>query len=191
VVPVVGDFMERYPQVEIELKVSDREVDLVAEHLDLVVRIREMKDSALRARRLGELRVVVFGAPAYFVEHSRPQHPDDLARHKCVVRLTDRDAETWPFRIGGRRKSVRVSGPFRSDSTAAANAAVVRGIGIGFAPLWQVRSLVDRGDVEIILEDFEVARIPIFAVWPPTKMPLAKAQLFADFLAARLKRERL
>jgi len=191
VVPAVCDFMERYPQVEIELKVSDQEVDPVADRLDLVVRIREMRDSALKARRLGELRVVVFGAPAYFAKHGRPTHPDDLARHECVVRLTEADAETWLFRIDGKRKSVRVNGRFRSDSTAAGNAAVARGIGIGFAPLWQVRHLVDSGDVEILLEAFEVARIPIHAVWLPTKRPLAKAQLFADFLAARLKRERL
>jgi DNA-binding transcriptional LysR family regulator len=78
----------------------------------------------------------------------------------------------------------------RTDSTAAANAAVACGAGIGFAPLWLVR-LVDRGEVEIILEDFEVARVPIHAVWLPTRVPLAKAQLFAEAMIARLKRERL
>jgi DNA-binding transcriptional LysR family regulator len=191
IVPVISDLVERHPRIEIELKVSDREVNLVAERLDLAVRIREMRDSTLKARRLGELRAVVFGAPSYFARHGRPKHPDDLARHECVVRLTDGDAEAWPFRVAGRRKSIKVSGRFRADSTAATNAAVVCGVGIGFAPLWQVRSQVDRGEVEVILEDFEVARIPIHAVWLPTKVPLAKAQLFTDSLIARLKRERL
>ena len=79
----------------------------------------------------------------------------------------------------------------RTDSTAAANAAVACGAGIGFAPLWLVQSLVDRGEVEIILEEFEVARVPIHAVWLPTRVPLAKAQLFAEAMIARLKRERL
>ena len=133
----------------------------------------------------------MFGAPSYFAKHGRPKHPDDLARHECVVRLADGDAETWPFRIAGRRRSVKVGGRLRSDSTAATNAAVACGVGIGFAPLWQVGSLVDRGEVEIVLEDFEVARVPIHAVWLPTKVPLAKAQLFTDSLIARLKRERL
>jgi DNA-binding transcriptional LysR family regulator len=86
---------------------------------------------------------------------------------------------------------VKVGGRLRSDNTAAANAAVARGVGIGFAPRWAVRDLVDRGEVEIILEDFEVARVPIHAVWLPTKTPLAKAQLFTDSLIARLKRKRL
>ena len=190
-VPVIADLVARHPRIEIELKVSDQEVDLVAERLDLAVRIREMRDSALKARRLAELRVVVFGAPSYFAKRGRPEHPDDLAQHECVVRLTEGDTETWPFRIGGRRRPVRVTGCFRSDSIAATNAAVARGVGIGFAPLWQVRELVDRGELEIILEDFEVARIPIYAVWLPTKLPLTKAQLFADSLMAHLKRERL
>lgn len=191
IVPVICELVARHPKIEIELKVSDREVDLVAERLDIAVRIREMRDSTLKARKLGELRVVAFGAPSYFVRHGRPRHPDELARHECVVRLTNGDDETWPFRIAGRRRLIKVSGRLRSDSTAAANAAVACGAGIGFAPLWQVRNLVDRGEAEIILEDFEVARVPIHAVWVPTKVPLAKAQLFADSLIARLKSERL
>jgi DNA-binding transcriptional LysR family regulator len=191
VVPAACDFMKRYPRVEVELKVSDQEVDLVAERLDMVVRIREMRDSALKARRLATLRVVVFGTPGYLAEHGRPQHPDDLARHECVVRLADGNVETWPFTVDGKRRSIRVTGRFRADGTASVNAAAASGIGLGLAPLWQIRDLVDRGDVEIVLEDFEVAGIPIHAVWPTTRTPLAKAQLFADFLAARLKRERM
>jgi DNA-binding transcriptional LysR family regulator len=191
IVPVICDLVERHPRIEIELKVSDREVDLVAERLDIAVRIRELRDSALKARRLGELRAVVFGAPLYFAKRGRPRHPDDLARHDCVVRLTDGNAEAWPFRIAGKRRSVRVSGRLRADNTSAANAAVMRGVGIGFAPLWLVRSHVDRGELEIILEEFEATRVPIHAVWLPTKAPLAKAQLFMDSLIARLKRERL
>ena len=190
VAPVVCSFMERYPQIEIDLVVSDRQLDLFEGGLDLAVRIRHMPDSQMRARRLGELRTVVFGAPAYFAKHGRPKHPDDLVKHQCIVR-TDDDAATWPFRVGGRRKTVPVSGRFRTDSTAAIHAVVAQGLGIGFTPLWQIRNLVDQGAVEIILEDFEAARIPIHAVWPPSKLPLAKTRLFADFLAAQLKRERL
>jgi DNA-binding transcriptional LysR family regulator len=189
--PAICDFMERYPQIQVDLIVSDRPLDLFEEGLDLAVRIRHMPDSQMRARRLGELRTVVFGAPSYFAAHGRPKHPGDLARHPCIVRITGNEDEAWPFRIGGRSKSVRVAGRFRTDSTAAAHVAVAHGLGIGLTPLWQIRDLVAQGKVEIILEEFEAARFPIHAVWPPSKMPLAKARLFADFLAARLKRERL
>jgi DNA-binding transcriptional LysR family regulator len=136
---------------------------------------------------------VVFGAPAYFARHGRPGDPGELARrHQCILRTTDEaDSERWPFRVGGRRRSVRVHGRFRTDSAAAAHAAVARGIGIGLAPLWQIRSLVDEGVVEVILEQYETARIPVHVVWPPTKVPLAKTRLFTEFLAARLKKARL
>jgi DNA-binding transcriptional LysR family regulator len=191
VAPVVCDFLTRNPQIEIELKVSDRQVDLLEQGLDLAVRIRDMPDSKLKVRRIGELRVVVFGAPAYFAKHGRPRHPEELAQHHCVVRITDDpDTERWRFRVGGRHKSVGVRGRFRTDSTAAAHAAVAGGLGIGLAPLWQIRGLVDDGVVEVILEDFETGKTPIHAVWPPTRIPLAGTQLFTEFLAARLKSAR-
>lgn len=192
VVPAVCDFLQHNPQIEIELKVSDRQVDLLEQGLDLAVRIREMADSDLKARRIGELRVVVFGAPAYFAKHGRPRHPDELAQHHCVLRITDDpDIERWTFRVGGRRKRIRVRGRFRTDGAAATNAAVVGGLGLGLAPLWQIRGLVDDGAVEIVLEDFETAKTPIHVVWPPAKVPLAKTKLFTQFLAERLKRARL
>ncbi len=188
VVPVVCEFLQRNPQIEIELKVSDQRADLLEQGLDLAIRIRKMPDSEFKVRRIGELRIVVFGAPAYFARHGRPRQPDELAQHQCILRAgDDPDSERWPFRIGGRRKSVRVRGRFRTDGAAAAHAAVAGGLGLGLAPLWQIRSLVDDAAVEIILEDFETGTIPIQVVSPPTKIPLARTKLFTEFLTARLK----
>jgi DNA-binding transcriptional LysR family regulator len=188
-VPVVAAFMERYPQIEVELKLSDGFVDLNEDDLDLAVRIGALPDSGLRARRLGELRRVVFGAPDYFARHGRPMHPDDLAHHQCVVRTAAGDSEGWPFRVNGKLKTVRVGGRFRADNTMAINAAVAGGLGVGFSPLWQIRSLVDAGAVELILVDFEGSKVPIHVVRPPTRLPPAKTQQFIEFLAARLQLE--
>ncbi|HTE82177.1 MAG TPA: LysR family transcriptional regulator [Reyranella sp.] len=190
-VPVICDLARRHPGLEVELKTSDREVDLVAERLDLAVRIRHMRDSTLKARRLTELRAVAFASPTYLARHGRPKHPDDLVGHNCVVRLTEAEEESWPFRIDGRPRQIRVHGRFRADSTAATNAAVAHGAGIGFSPLWLVNDLLERGKIEIVLEKFEAPPVPIHAVWRPTRTPLANARLFAEALAARLKRERL
>jgi DNA-binding transcriptional LysR family regulator len=192
VVPVVRDFMERYPQVEVELQTSDRSVDFFAQGLDLAVRIRELPDSGMQARKLGEIRVGIVGAPAYFALRGRPAHPDDLARHDCLVRLLEGEEETsWPFRINGRRRLVRIAGRFRTDSTPAIHAAVAAGLGLGRTPLWHVRGLIERGDVEVVLEEFEATRTPIHVVWPSTRLPMMKVRLFADFLAARVRQERL
>jgi DNA-binding transcriptional LysR family regulator len=109
-VPVIHAFMERYPQVEVELQASDRPADFFAQGLDIAIRIRELPDSGMHARKLGELRIVVFGAPAYFARHGRPTCPEDLAQHQCVVRMLEGNDETWPFRVDGRPKLVRVGG---------------------------------------------------------------------------------
>ncbi|MGL4964004.1 MAG: LysR family transcriptional regulator [Inquilinus sp.] len=188
-VPVVAEFMRRYPRIEVELKLSDRFVELTDGAIDLAVRIGDLPDSALKARRLGALRRVAFGAPEYFDRHGRPQHPDELAGHQCVVRTAE--GEAWPFRVGGRTRTVRVSGRFRADNTAATYAAVAGGLGIGFTPLWQIRDLVDRGAVEPILTEYEVPKVPIHAVWPATRLPPAKTRLFVDFLAETLDLRRL
>jgi DNA-binding transcriptional LysR family regulator len=191
VVPAIADFIARYPRIEANLKVSDRPVDVVGDGFDLAVRIRDLPDSSLKARRLGELRTVVYGAPGFFARHGRPDHPDDLVRHPCVLRSTsENETETWRFQVGGRSRMVRVSGCFRTDSTTAVQAAVCHGLGIGYGPFWLVRDLLDRGALEIVLEDFEAPRIPIHAVVPPSGMPPAKTRLFVDTLAERLKRER-
>jgi DNA-binding transcriptional LysR family regulator len=134
---------------------------------------------------------VVFASPGYLARRGRPRHPDELARHDCVVRLTEKDEEAWPFRVDGRRHEVKVRGRFRADSTAATNAAVAQGLGLGYSPLWQVCGLADRGEVEVVLQEFEAPRVPVHAVWRPTRTPLANARLFADALAARLRREQL
>jgi DNA-binding transcriptional LysR family regulator len=192
VVPAIADFIARYPRIEADLKVSDRPIDVVGDGFDLAVRIRELSDSSLKARRLGELRTVVYGAPGFFARHGRPDHPDDLVRHRCVLRSTsESESVMWRFQIGGQVRMVRVGGCFRTDNTTAAQAAVCHGLGIGYGPFWQIRDLVDLGALEIVLEDFEAPRFPIHAVVPPSGMPPAKTRLFVDMLAEKLKRERL
>lgn len=192
VVPAIAEFMARFPQIEADVNMSDRPVDVLGDGFDLAVRIRELPDSSLKTRRLGELRTVVYGAPAYFKRHGRPRQPCDLADHQCILRRTAQgEADTWRFRIDGRLTTVQVNGRFRTDSTTAAHAAARHGIGVGYGPFWQIRDLVDQETLEIVLEDFEAPRTPVRAVFPPSAIPPAKTHLFVDLLAERLKLERL
>ena len=191
VVPALPAFLKDHPRVEVELDLSDGYVDLVGESYDLAIRIGDLPDSNLTARRLANSRRVVFAAPSYFAQHDRPRRPEELAHHHCIVRTAARDANAWPFRIDGRTKAVKVAGSFRTNSALAANEGAVQGLGIASAPLWQVRSLLDRGAVELILTRFEPPPIPIQAVWPTTRVQPAKTHLFVDFLATRLKNQKL
>src|SRR5262245_32055037 len=127
VAPVIADFIARYPRIEADLRCSDRPVDLVGGQFDLAIRIRELQDSSLKARRLGQLRVVTFAAPSYLDRHGRPRHPDDLVHHKCILQGAS-EAEAWRFRIAGRVRMVTVSGAFRTDNVAAAHAAACGGL---------------------------------------------------------------
>lgn len=190
VAPAICEFLSRYPDIEAILTASDRKADMYEGRFDLAVRIRELPDSGLKSRRLGELRIVTFGAPRYFAKHGRPKHPSELVHHQCIVRSTDPDAEKWWYRIRGKRELVRVGGRFHTEDARAAESAVVSGFGIGMAPLWHIQHLVSERRVEIILEEFEMPKLPIVAVAPATKQPAPLVRLFTDLLAGRLKRER-
>jgi DNA-binding transcriptional LysR family regulator len=191
IVPVLPEFLESYPGIEIELELSDGFVDLVSEGFDLAIRIGELPDSGLKARRLADSRRVVFAAPSYLATHGRPRSPEDLKRHQCIVRTTTRFGNNWPFKVRGRTKIINVNGRVRTTGADTANAAAALGLGIAVGPLWQVRSLVDRGDVELLLRRFEPPAIPIHAVWPATRVLAARTQVFIEFLAARLRKEQL
>jgi DNA-binding transcriptional LysR family regulator len=190
VVPAVAKFMERYPRVEVDLTLTDTFADLIAQDLDLAVRIGQLPDSDLKARRLGVLRRVVFGTPDYFARHGYPQHPSDLVRHQCVVRPVAGQDSTWPFQIGGKLRRIKVGGRFRADASASAIEAVAQGLGIGFGPLWQMRPLLDAGRVEVVLAPFEPPPVPVQLVWHPTRMPLARTRIFADCLVEGLRNAR-
>ncbi len=186
VVPIIAKFMKRHPQVQCELILSDHFVDLATENFDLAVRIGELANSSLKARRLGALRRVVFGSPEYFRKFGRPQHPSELKHHRCIVRTMDERRGEWAFMIDRRPRMVKVEGTFRASAMPAIYAAVAEGLGLGYSPLWQIRHLIDAGIVETVLTDFEPPPVAINAVWPGGSAPSAKLRAFIDLLASDL-----
>ncbi|WP_157511152.1 LysR family transcriptional regulator [Frateuria sp. Soil773] len=184
-VPLVAAFMERYPDVDVELAVADHRADLQREKLDAAVRLGELPDSRLHARQLGALPLVTIGAPGYFARHGRPQVPADLRRHACVVRRSAGEPQRWTYRRGQRRQQVDVRGRFSADNAAACNAAVLAGLGIGVAALWQVRGLLDQGRLETVLDAWQLPAQPVHIVWPPGRQLPARTRAFIDFAAAR------
>ena len=191
VAPVISRFLELYPNVDVELRTSDEQVDLVADVLDIAVRIGESADESLIARRLHALRVVTVGAPSYLAEHGWPKQPGDLEQHACLLRGGTDVADKWPFRIDGHVQSIKVHGRFRSNSAASIRAAAREGTGLARLPLWQVGDLVAQGALAIVLPEFETEGMPIQLVWPPTRAPLERVRRFVDFLAGSLKTDLL
>ncbi|MER9306019.1 LysR substrate-binding domain-containing protein [Mesorhizobium sp. M0293] len=190
-VPVIADYMRTYPRVEVDLQLSDGFVDLGAEGLDLAIRIGNLPDSSLQAKRLGALRRVVFGAPSYFAHRGRPAHPFELNAHSCIVRTVDERPGEWMFQIEGKPRAVKVAGAFRSNLMTPIYAAAIHGLGLGYSPLWQIRHLVDEGRLELVLTEFEPAPVPIHALWPEGRSSSAKLRTFLDMLASRLQLKNL
>ena len=191
VAPAVVGFLQRFPDLEIELVLADSVADLIAERLDVAIRIGDLSASSLKVRRLANLRRVVVASPIYLARHGEPRVPSDLARHACVVRTSGPEGDSWPMTIGGKPTNVAVRGTLRCNDAASANAAVVLGAGLGLAPLWQVRADLDQGRLGVVLAEFEPPSIPVQAVWPGNAGTPAKTRLFVDTIAAKLAAERL
>jgi DNA-binding transcriptional LysR family regulator len=187
IVPALPEFLAAHPKVQIELQLSDGYIDLMT----LLFGSVSYLISTLKAKLLANSRRVVFAAPSYFAKYGRPRSPEDLTHHECIVRTAAHDGDAWPFKMNGRVKTVKVAGRLRINGALAVNEAAAQGLGIANATLWSVRSLVDRGAVEVILTRFEPPPTPIHAVWVATRMLPARTQLFVEFLAKRLRKEQL
>jgi DNA-binding transcriptional LysR family regulator len=185
--PMSAAFMQRWPQIEVELVLSERKSDLVADQLDLAVRLGDLPDSALRARKLADMRRVFFASPAWLQQHGRPEHPQALAELPCVLRTTGADRKQWPVTMDGEVRHIKVHGAFSVNDAAAANEAVANGLGAGMAPFWQVRRMLDEGRVETILRGFEPPPVAIHAVWPGAGALPARTRLFIDHLAIQFR----
>jgi DNA-binding transcriptional LysR family regulator len=191
IVPTTTAFTERYPDVEIDLVLSDTIVDLLEHGLDVVVRIGEPQSSSLKSRLLGKLRRVVVAAPRYLARRGYPSMLSDLKNHSCVVRTFGPEGDLWPLTDTGGVIRVPVKGNFRCNDAAAANSAVLQGAGIGLAPLWQVRSEIDQGLLEVLLPNHEPPPVPVHALWLENSGTPARTRAFVDMLKQRMAGERI
>ena len=192
VVPLVSEFLLRHPDLHASVTLSDEFIDPATSGADVTIRIGATPDSRLVARKLADVRRVAFASASYLEMHGQPAAPGDLAAHACIVRTGVPNPYRWTFTSRtGEDVSVVVSGRFESDQVAAANGAVLGGLGIGLAAFWQIRDAIDAGHVRIVLPDYEPAPLPLFALWPRTRKMPARTRLFIDFLAARMAGEKL
>lgn len=183
--PAISAFLERHPAIEIDMDLNDRFVDLIEEGYDLAVRIGRLRDSSLIARRLAPNRRVVVGSPAYFARRGRPQTPDELTRHNCLIYTNASVADQWQFRVGGVVRSVRVSGTLRANNGEILREAALAGLGLALLPTFMIAGPLRRGALETVLGDCVVSESAVHAVYPQSRHLSSKVRTFVDFLAAR------
>jgi len=179
----LADYQIACPEVELDVSVSGRLVDLVDEGLDLVLRIGELQDSSLIARLLMRSRVVTCAAPAYLERRGTPMAPDDLRQHDCLVYGKRSRAGLWSYQVGNdTHVDVKVNGNFQSDSGSLLIHATLMGRGIFRGTEFVVKDAVREGRLKLILDEFAHAPTGLYAVYPHSRHVSAKVRSFVDFL---------
>jgi DNA-binding transcriptional LysR family regulator len=187
--PVVAAYMERYPDVNVQLMLTDREVNLIDEGFDAAIHIRELNDSSLIARRLSEVEMVVCAAPDYLAANGEPQRPHDLEDHNCLVfsEIVHRDHGVWPFGVRGQPVSIRVAGDLVSNLGDALRIAALAGRGVVRLPSYIVAEDIKGGRLQAILTEVEPQIRPIYVVYPHREFLASKVRTFVDYLIAAFK----
>lgn len=181
-VPELSSFLDRYPEISLELHFSDGPVDMIAEGYDVAVRTGEISDSRLITRLLTRGPQVTFASPRYLARRGTPRHPEELKDHNCII---GRFGPEWSFRgTDGKILTVRVSGNAIVNSGDALREAAAAGIGIAQGTWWLVRKDLERGAVVSVLPDYALDGAPISVLYPAQRHLPAKVRAFIDFLVA-------
>jgi DNA-binding transcriptional LysR family regulator len=187
VAPLLPCFLARHPAVSIELLLVDRAVNLVEEDIHLAIRVGRLPDSALVARKLGDVRMIVCAAPSYIERRGTPCSPDELRQHDCLVFSDRPGAVDWHFKSAGTRRSARITGRLRANALDVLAAAAIDGAGIVRAPSWQVADDIEHGRLQRILQDYEPMHAPVNALFEHSRRTSPSVRAFLDYLVESTK----
>lgn len=183
IAPLVPPFAARYPKIELAFSLSDRTVNVIAEGYDLAIRIGELEDSSLAARKLAPNRRVVCASPQYLEQHPAPRVPADLQDHNC---LTTTDLQmNWEYKgPDGKRGVVRVAGHYACDNWEVLREWAMAGLGVALKSTWDVRRQLEDGSLVPLLPGYDFGTdVSIYAVYPHRRHLPAKTRIFIDYLA--------
>jgi DNA-binding transcriptional LysR family regulator len=185
--PLIGEFLERYPAVQLELIPTDRVVDLVEEGVDIAIRVGQLADSSFMARKIGEDVRLVCAAPAYLARHGVPQRPEELVRHNCIVSRDRAHLNRWQFLIDGPDgqlvREIEVSGRIAISDGEGQLRLALQGLGIVRLTRLTVAGAIRSGELVSLLKVFSAEEpVPIHAVYPHRRHLAPKVTAFADFI---------
>ena len=178
-------FHARFPQIIVEAAMNDRFVDLVQEGYDVALRIGDLRDSSLVARRIAPCRAVLCASPGYLDRRGRPARPEDLAGHDCLLYANNDTPREWTVTGPGGRQSIAVTGPLIANNGDVLCSAALGGMGITRLPTFIVGPHLRDGRLEVVLPGFPLPDQGIHAVYPHSRNLSVKVRVFVDFLAGR------
>jgi len=187
VAPALPEFMKRYPDVTVDMNLDDRKVDVIEGGFDVSVRISDLPDSSLVARRIAPCRHAIVAAPAYLEQYGTPRAPEELRDHNIITYRYQESALDWHFQTPGNKPiSVPVSGSLMMNNSLALRAALLEGMGITRTPTFVVGKDIQDGRLTPILRDYETLEVTIFLVYPQRRHLSPKVRAFVDFMAERI-----
>ncbi len=187
--PLFAAFRKRYPDIQLDVDLDNRIVDLVEEGFDVGLRITRLDSGSMVARKLADIRMVTVASPEYLERHGTPREPMDLREHECLLYNLDRVPGEWRYRRGlDRLISVRVSGGFRCNSDGALKRAALDGIGILRFPELFVQEELRDGRLVAVLGEYEMHKVTLSAVFPTRAHLAPKVRVFVDFLVEHFER---
>ncbi len=190
VAPALPDFFAEFPDVSIDLHLSDATVDLIGEGFDVALRIAALADSSLLARKLCAVPRVVVAAPQYLKAHGTPKHPRDLTSHACLGYAYLPAADVWRFsNKSGEEIAVRTSGPMRANNADALMPVLLSGYGLAVQPVFLVRDALAQGQLVTVLAGWSPPEIALHLVMPPGGPRPARVEALVEFMRARFRRD--
>jgi len=186
VVPRLPQFLAQHPGLDIDLVLDDRDIDLIEEGIDLSLRMGDLPDSTLTARRIGHSPRVVVATPAYLAKAGAPATPEDIAHHQTIIYSRRGGGDVWLFRQGKVLKPISVGGRIRSSAAEGVRAAVLADAGLALASSWMFTPELASGAVRPVLTDWDVPGVDLWAVFPTGRLASLKARTFAAFIEAAL-----
>lgn len=184
--PLIPVFMQRHPEVSVELELNDRVVDLIGEGYDMAVRIGTLADSSLIARRITTAQLIACASPGYLRQRGVPTAPEHLAAHACLLYERTRYAE-WTFRVRERTRKVSASGPMRCNNGEMLRDAAIAGLGLVILPDFIVAAALADGRLVEVLEAFRPEPFTVYAVYPQHRQSSLLVRAFSDFLIERFR----
>jgi DNA-binding transcriptional LysR family regulator len=181
--PVLGDFLQEYPNITVNMVLNNRYVELISEGFDMAIRIGELEDSTLRARKLAETSKRMIAAPSYFAQYGRPEKIDDLNEHKLLHYSNQANSAVWKITApSGEKRQVRTAGWLTVNDGQSLLNACISGLGIAYLPAFLYAESMSKGLVEEAIPGLPVEVQGIYAVYPPGRFTQPKVRAFIDFL---------
>lgn len=184
--PVLAMFLKAYPQIKVDLTLSDQFVNLLEEGFDLALRIGTLADSSLIARRIASTRMICCASPGYFKDRPLPQAPQDLVEHHCIIDSNRQQPDLWQFQSQQQNYPIRVNGRLRVNSPMAIRSVMLADAGIGISPAFLIHKELEKGELLHILPDYKMDEIGIYVIYPPHRFIPAKVRVFIDFMSLHL-----